>query len=118
MGKLSRTKGHNFEREVAALINAFNPGARAKRVLIETREGNSGDVENALGWCVQCKVGAQPPIYDAVREAQEAAREDDIPMAFIRRNAAPSRGKAEFVVIPIDAFFRLLNDTRYRGPSE
>ena len=43
MGKLSRTKGHAWERRVARDLT-YASGKQYKRNLTEAREGNSGDV--------------------------------------------------------------------------
>ena len=110
MSKLSRTKGVAFERSVAKDMTKAS-GRTYRRVLIETRDGNSGDVRAddecdpipvaairrthrggeqfvAIPWkhwleivsalpaysfVIQAKCGKQPPIYDAIREAEEAS---------------------------------------------
>lgn len=114
MGKLSRAKGAAFEREMANAMTKAT-GLDFKRVLVETREGNSGDVEGPLNISVQCKVGEMPPIYAAVEQACEAAKPGDIRVALVRRNAAPGRRKADLAVLPLEDFFVLLRYLAHRN---
>ena len=114
MGKRSRTKGHAFEREVANRLNeAFrfdeDHTGRFKRVLIETREGNSGDVRSrVVPLVVQCKVGERPPVYDAVDEAVEATIEGMLPFAAIRRNRRGPRPMKELGIFRLEDALMLL----------
>lgn len=109
MGKLSRNKGANFEREVAKMFSVAT-GRKAVRVLEETREGNVGDVVvEGLPLSIQCKVGGVPPIYGAINEATEAAaKTGHIPVAIIRRNAGSKRAKADLAVLNLDDFMALI----------
>jgi hypothetical protein len=111
VGKAERRKGHDWERDVARELSIA--GIPHKRVLSESRDGNSGDVTptkqkpsmpiavikqdrqeavvvisfhdfldlyywceglevGKVGFLVQCKVGKQPPVMPAYREAVEA----------------------------------------------
>ncbi len=78
MGKLSRTKGANFERKVARALNKIQLwGADFARVTDETRDGNVGDVRDKAGaWplVIQCKHRKAINVRDAVKEAEVAAR--------------------------------------------
>lgn len=107
MGKLSRTKGHAFEREMATSLNAAVPAAKAKRCLIETQQGNQGDLVTTLPLSIQCKVGAVPPIYPAIDQAVAAAKPGDLPVALIRRNARGGK-KYDLAVIPLEHFWGIL----------
>lgn len=111
MSKLSRTKGHNFEREMAQAINAAIPGAQAKRCLIETQQGNQGDLVSTLALAVQCKVGAVPPIYPAIDQAIAAARPGELPVALIRRNARGGK-KYDLAVLRIADFLALYAEAK------
>jgi hypothetical protein len=114
VGKLSLVKGHNFEREVAQRLNqtlgfSDQDEGRFKRVLVETREGNSGDVRSSrYPLVVQCKVGERPPIYDALDEAAEAALGDMLPFAAIRRNRRGKRPMKELGVFRLEDALMLL----------
>lgn len=107
MGKLSRNKGAAFEREMANLLTTVT-GSKHQRQLTEVREGNVGDITGPLNLSVQCKVGAMPPIYAAVEQAQAAGRVGDISLALVRRNAGPGRKKVDLAVLPLDDFIELL----------
>ncbi len=111
VGRLSRAKGHQFERDCCKMLTDAT-GIEHKRVLIETREGNSGDIDSgATGrFQYQCKVGANPPIYDAVRQAEMVAGGCELPVALIRRNAAPGRRRSDLAVMPLWVYLRLLED--------
>lgn len=97
MGKASRTKGHGWERLVARDLTEAT-GARHARVLIETRDGNSGDVEgDESSFLYQAKCGKRPDIYGAVREAVEAAdRAGKMGVAVIHRTG---RGGEKLVLL-------------------
>lgn len=117
MGKLSRNKGAAFEREVANLLETI-PGVRAKRCLVETREGNVGDIETNLPYVIQCKVGAVPPIYPAVDQAVAAAGSTGkTPVAIIRRNQTARTQRYDLAVLRIEDFLRLVAIERTRDPS-
>lgn len=110
MGKLSRAKGASFERETANRLEMIDPSVKARRCLIETQQGNQGDIVTTLPLAIQCKVGAVPPIYDAIDQAVEAARgrADILPVAIIRRNATGTRARHDLTVLRTDDFLRLL----------
>lgn len=72
MSKLSRTKGHAFERSVARDMSEASK-RRYRRVLVETQQGNSGDVR------------------------ADNERADPIAVAAIRRT---HRGGEQFAAVP------------------
>lgn len=99
VGKRSRRKGHDFERECAELLRGI-PGATAERSLTETRDGNTGDLVNNLGLAIQCKVGALPPIWTGLEEAiADGESKGRVPVLMARRNRAGARAKADVVVM-------------------
>lgn len=112
MGKLSRAKGAAFEREIANLINARIPGAKAKRCLVETQQGNVGDIVNEIGLAIQCKVGAVPPIYPAIDQAVAARKAGETPVAIIRRNARGGK-KYDLAVLRLDDFLTTVASLRH-----
>lgn len=107
MGKRSRTKGHDWEREVANRLTQAT-GVECKRCLVETREGNSGDIQTQLPLAVQCKVGQRPNPIAAYEEALEAAEIAEEAVAVIKRNQGPGGKKREVAVISFEYFLRLL----------
>lgn len=108
MGRLSREKGAAWERECAARLRAI--GVKAERNLTETREGNSGDVWTDLPLAIQCKVGARPDIYGAVKEADAVASpKHDFAVAVIKRNGSRHKPADELAVMPLDHFLEIIN---------
>lgn len=108
MGKKSRDKGAAFEREVANL-HTEALGVPCRRNLEEVRSGNSGDVITpGVPLSIQCKVGARPPIYEALKEAEEAAGPEDVPVAIIRRNRSGKRSKQDLVVMRIEHYLEFI----------
>lgn len=98
MGKLSRTKGAAFECRVARWLTKLT-GALHRRVLVETQQGNMGDVDCAeIAWVFQCKIGKRPPIWKAVAEAEEAAETRSETGEFVYGVAAIHRDGGEQVV--------------------
>lgn len=65
----SRTKGHAFEREVAATLRDVYP--EAERCIAQTRTAarEGCDVEGTPFW-IECKVGAHPNVLGAMRQAR------------------------------------------------
>lgn len=109
MGKLSRTKGHAWEREVATRF-------RGVRNLEECRDGNSGDVKCPYPLAIQCKVGARPDIYGAVKEAEEAAEpKHHFAVAVVKRNGSRHVAPDELAVMPLDHFLELVDLLRAMG---
>lgn len=90
------------------MLRRIHADVTAKRTLTETREGNQGDIETNLPLSIQCKVGAAPPVYEALSQAIEAAgSQGKIPVAFLRRNSGKDRNKVDFVVLRTDDFLLL-----------
>lgn len=108
MGARSRTKGHAWERECARRLEA-STGLPYRRTLTEVREGLQGDVD-APGspWSLQCKVGARPPVWEALDQAVEASKGDRVPVAILKRNGAGRRPAEEVVVLRFTDFLTLL----------
>ena len=76
-GKLSRDKGANYERGVARWLNSLLlRSAHFRRNVVETQQGNMGDVLDTGGvhpLVVQCKHKKQMNVRTAIQEAEEAA---------------------------------------------
>lgn len=85
MGKLSRRKGHAFEREIAAELREM--GFDAKRGLSQARGGGAeeADVVGVPGFHFECKRGKKPNIRAALAQAIDDVRETEVvPVAVIR----------------------------------
>jgi len=109
MGARSRRKGVAWERTVAALLSEAT-GLDYQRVLTESRDGNVGDVDADGGaLSVQCKIGARPNPYQALREAVEAAGASGrLPVAVLRKNGSGSRPPEDLAVLRIEDFVALI----------
>ena len=112
MGKLSRTKGANFERRLARWFSyLFND--RIFRQTDETQQGNRGDIRfeiprgcaQGLQLVVQAKHMRQPSIWAALAEAEKACSDDatDLAVACVRRH-----GGEDVVVMRPDVFALLI----------
>lgn len=65
-GKTARTKGHNFEREVANMLKPYYPDAKRQ---LEYQEGLGYDIQNTGNLSIQCKIGKSFKIEKALKEA-------------------------------------------------
>ena len=107
-GRISRRKGHDWEREVARLYTQAT-GRQHARVLTESREGNVGDVRGPSPLVTQCKVGAAPNAWKALREAIEAAGPGEHPVAVLRRNGIGRKPAVDVAVLPLKAWLEIVN---------
>ena len=114
MGALSTRKGKVWERTLCTLFRAV--GISAERNLEEVRGGSLGrDLIVSAPLCVQAKCGARPPIYGALREAEAAAHDNEIPVALVRRNGSGSRRPDDLAVMRIEDFIELIRPDTGRG---
>lgn len=79
-GKRSRTKGHNFEREIVNALKDVFPEAKRN---LEYQEGQGVDIANTGDFSIQCKVGKSFRIEPAL---QEAYRADKIALAITKKD--------------------------------
>lgn len=107
MGALSRRKGASAERIVARRLSVAT-GHECRRQLAECRDGNVGDIDGHPWLAVQVKCGRRPPIYDAVRQARQAAGASQMPLAVIRRDGDRSRPVEWLAVLDLDDLCHLL----------
>ena len=72
-GKSSRTKGHNFEREVARRMREYYPEAKRG---FQTRGGTQEECDvEGTPFAIECKVGKRPNIRGAYNQAKCAQYE-------------------------------------------
>ena len=102
MSARSRRKGARFERQIAKRLREI--GISAERNITETRTGNAGDIDlpSHVPLVLQCKVGARPPIYRAIAEAEAVAESTDYPVAIVKRDGAGGRKADELAVMRLD----------------
>lgn len=103
MGKLSRRKGHAFEREIAAELREM--GFNAKRGLSQARGGGAeeADVVGLHGFHLECKRGKKPNPRAALSQAIEDAKPGETPVAVVRDDRSDA-----FVVLRWEDFIRML----------
>lgn len=89
MGASQRTKGHNWEREVARRFREAWPGSNARRGL-QYRDGSEAPDVIVSGLHIECKRGRQPNPRTALRQAQEAAAKGTIPIAIVKDDRKPA----------------------------
>jgi len=77
MGKSQRTKGAEWEREIARWWQKMG-WKDAKRNLNQYQERDGRDIKNTEPYCPQCKVGQHISLLEAYKEAKEAAGDKEI----------------------------------------
>jgi hypothetical protein len=85
-------------------------GKPCRRNLNECRDGNSGDIvlPASVPFCVQAKIGQNPPTWRALAEARAAAECHQEPVAILRRNGRGSTPATDVAVIPLAVFAGML----------
>jgi len=71
MGKMQRTKGAAYEREVAKILSE-RLGRPTKRMLGQARDGGH-DLEQIGPWLFECKRRAKIAVYDWIHQIAKAA---------------------------------------------
>lgn len=84
MGKASRDKGKRGERECAALLKAH--GFDARRGQQFNGSDGSADVVGLPGFHIEVKRTEALRIYEAMKQAEDDARDGEIPLVLHRRN--------------------------------
>lgn len=107
MGKRSRDKGAAWERKVANDLTRAT-GVKCRRNLIETQQGNQGDIATPLPMSVQCKVGVTPPVWSAMDQAVASADTGHVPVAILKKNGSRGTPPMEVAVLPVENFYELL----------
>ena len=108
MGKLSRTKGANFEREMVRAFREVMPDdAENIRRGLQSRGGGRevADVECPV-FHVECKRGKKPNPRAALKQSIRDARPGKIPIAIIRDDGDTS----PFVALLLDDFLDFVGE--------
>ena len=107
MGKSQRTKGHNFEREIARELREIFPDARRG---LQYQDGSQcADVEGTP-FHVECKRGIKPNPRAAMEQALSDARKGQIPLDVVKDDRRPA-----FVCMGWDDFKELVREWVERG---
>jgi hypothetical protein len=114
MGKRSRRKGADWERELSRRFTE-QFGVPVQRNLEEVRSGNSGDlvIPDILPIVVQAKVGERPSPYKALKEAQDVADgTGKYPIGMLKVNGAGMRRAQEVAILRLEDVFDWMRQLR------
>lgn len=102
MGKSQRTKGHAFERAIAARLRGVYPHSRRG---LQSRDGSNAPDVDGTPWWIECKKGKAPSAYGAIAQA-DAATDGRPVIAVLSRD--PCAQGDELVVMRWTTFIDLL----------
>lgn len=90
MGAYERRKGHDFEREVARKLRmALHLDERAVRRGMQFVDGaHAPDVVTPIV-AIECKCGANPPLWSAMQQAVDACSSGQYPAVALKRDRTP-----------------------------
>ena len=114
LGAHSTRKGKVWERAVVNLLKKWGLVADRTPAVLESMGGATGvDVRamTRLGHrrlAVQCKVGACPNVWGAVRECEGSAHTRESAVAFVHRNHSKDRPAQTLVAMSPETFKQLL----------
>ncbi len=105
MGKLSRTKGHSFERFIAQMLRCVFKDCR-RHLEYHERDANGVDLLHTGHYRIQCKRLAKYANLKAIKEVTADEMFGEVPVLI-------TQGDRErvLVVIPIEEFVRLLKSS-------
>lgn len=102
LGKLSRTKGHSFERLIAKRFRPIFPEAK-RHLEYQISEAKGVDLDGVGEYKVQCKRGRKYANPSAIEEIQLDPIEGGIPVLITQGDF-----KEPIVCIPLEHFLNLL----------
>jgi len=100
MSKMQRDKGHNFERDIVNWLKDW--GFEASRNLTQTRD-SGGDI-SLPRWLFECKRYAKIAVYTWLRQAEIAAKPEQIPVV-----VAKADRQEPIVIMRFDKFLELMD---------
>lgn len=102
MSKLSRTKGHGYEREIAKRLRLVFPSAR-RQLEYNARDANGVDIQETGRYKIQCKRGRKYASVAALKEVICDEALGDVPVLVTKAD-----NERDLVVIPFEEFLDLL----------
>lgn len=111
MGKLSRTKGHAFERWVAIQLRKVFPEAK-RQLEYQISDCVGVDLANTGDYKIQCKREKKYSSVVAIEEVQICPIHGGIPVLITKGD-----GKEPLAVLPFTEFVRLLKKAGSNGQS-
>ncbi len=103
LGKLSRTKGHSYEREIAAALRVVFPEAR-RHLEYQDAECFGVDLVNTGHYRIQCKRGRKYASLSAIEEVQAFEFLGEVPVLVTQGDH-----KQTLVALPFDEFLSLIS---------
>lgn len=103
MSKLSRTKGHSFERMIASALHVVFPLAR-RHLEYHERDANGVDLIETGYYRIQCKRGRKYASLSAIKEVTADEFLGEVPLLV-------TQGDREriLVAMPLEEFIRLIS---------
>lgn len=102
LSKMSRTKGHSFERETAIALRLVFPAAR-RHLEYQDCEANGVDLVETGHYRVQCKRGRKYASLSAIKEVTADELMGEVPVLVTKGD-----GERPLVCMPLEEFIRLL----------
>lgn len=102
MSKLSRTKGHSFEREIAIALRSIFPNAR-RHLEYQMPEANGVDLVHTGHYRIQTKRGRKAAPISAIKEVTADELLGEVPILITQGD----RDRI-YVVMPFEEFLSLL----------
>lgn len=109
MSKLSRAKGHSFERWVANQFKKIFPDAR-RHLEYQMQEANGVDVVGVHPYLVQCKRGRKYSSITAIREIEICPIYGGIPVLITKGDRTEP-----MAILPFSDFLRLVHAAKTSG---
>ena len=103
MGKASRRKGANYEREVANLFKEMGWSDAKRHLEYQSEEAAEGrDIDGTQPFAIQAKCWAKTPSITAIEEI-ELSEEYTVPLAILKRSKVGEQ-PLEVVVMYLEDF--------------
>lgn len=107
-GKMSRTKGHSFEREVAIALRLVFPKAR-RQLEYHENDCKGIDIADTGPYKIQCKRGRKYASLSAIKEVQADEMFGEIPILITKGD-----NERILVAMPFKEFLSLIL-SKYSG---
>ncbi len=102
MGKLSRTKGHSFEREIAQIFRAVFPRAR-RQLEYNEMDCNGIDLTETGPYRIQCKRMKKYVNPSAIEEIKLRNPAAETPVLITKADHKPA-----LAILPLDSLMQLI----------
>lgn len=108
MGKMSRTKGAVYEREIAYLFRLLGFEDAKRHLEFQADEADAGrDLDGTFPFAVQCKCWGKTPSITAIEQIKPD-NDYPLPVAFLKRTQSKGTKSLEVVVMPVRVFNAIL----------